>query len=102
MVNEEITNTKPHNEYVKSISGETLNPCSDEGKLNGQMNMQHVDSLVNDAPIRGRTNETHKDSTDSLPKGYSEVSSEKPVFEGTLHESMIGGKKGEKQDYKSG
>ena len=75
-------------------------PAPNESTLNAAMHTQHTDTLVNDVKTIGTP---HMDSTGSTPKGNSgAVGSEKPIFEGTLHEKMIGGKEGNKVDFHKG
>lgn len=79
---------------------ETKNPSPAEGKLDSAMKEQHTDSLVTDGV---KDTVQHNDPTGSTPKGNSvQVGTEKPIFEGTLHEKMIGGKAGVKQDFTKG
>lgn len=102
MANEEISNQNPKNEYNKSMSmTPTLNPAVNPGEsqLNAAMNGQHKDSLVNDAAFIGKV---HSDSTNITPKVTGDVPSEKSIFNGTLHEQMIGGKKGNIVDFHKG
>jgi hypothetical protein len=103
-MNEEIDN-KSIGRNTYAIPAETdisLNPSPVEGKLDSAMKQQMNDTLVQDIQLAREMRPQTGDPTGNTPMGPSAVGSEKPVFNGTLHEAMIGGKKGNTRDFRKG
>ena len=81
-MNDEISTKDPKNNVPKLGMTETISASPAESKWNNEMNKQYTDSIANDKIWEG----PHSDSTGNTPKGYSEVTSEKPIYNGDMHD----------------